>query len=130
MDSELLYILALIFNFIGMAFSLWFAIYILARSDINHFAFRAIAALLAMAFYFYCAFTWIVDPSVDTAALRSFAIVIALVAGHDLTFYLLPEDLRKKRYLLAIISRQWAWEAYNDPQNSPSIFRISDGIQS
>jgi hypothetical protein len=101
MDSELLYILALIFNFIGMAFSLWFAIYILARSDINHFAFRAIAALLAMAFYFYCAFTWIVDPSVDTAALRSFAIVIALVAGHDLTFYLLPEDLRKKRYLLA-----------------------------
>ena len=101
MDSDLLYLLTLFLNFIGMAFSLWLAIYILARSQLNHLAFRAIAALLALSLYYYGAFTWIVDPSTDTGALRSLGIVIALVATYDLTFYLLPDELRSKRYWLA-----------------------------
>jgi hypothetical protein len=101
MDSDPLYLLTLYLNFVGMAFSLWFAIYILARSHINHLAFRAVAALLALAFYFYLTFTWIVDPTTDNEALRSLAIVIALVAAHDLTHYLLPEQRRRRLYWLA-----------------------------
>ncbi|MFC1879079.1 DUF1492 domain-containing protein [Chloroflexota bacterium] len=101
MDSDPLFVLTLYTNFIGMAFSLWFAIYLLARSNINHLVFRAIAALLAMAFYYHGFFTWMVDPAVKNEEVRSVAIVIALIAAHDLTHYLLPPEKRAKLYWLA-----------------------------
>src|SRR5574341_102263 len=84
-----------------MAISLWFAIYLLARSHLNHLVFRAVVALFALVFFYNASFTEMVNPASDTDAVRSFAIVIALIATHDLTHYLLPHTERKKLYWLA-----------------------------
>jgi hypothetical protein len=101
MGSDPLYALTLFTSFIGMAFSLWFAIYLLARSEFSHLIFRAVLALLALACYFYAAFSWIVDPTVNTESIRSLGIIVALIAAHDLTHYLLPPGRREKTYWLA-----------------------------
>ena len=83
--SDLLTSLTLLTNFLCMAISLWFAIYLLARSQANHLTFRAVIALLAVAFYFGCAFTELTSPQADTSQMRSLAIIIALIAVHDRT---------------------------------------------
>jgi len=84
-----------------MAISLWFAIYLLARSHLNHLTFRAVVALIALVFFYNAAFTEMVNPASNTDAVRSFAIIIALIATHDLTHYLLPQLERRKLYWLA-----------------------------
>jgi hypothetical protein len=99
--GDLLTNLTLITNFLCMAISLWFAIYLLARSPANPLTFRAVVALLALAFYYNNAFTDMVRLSSDTGPLRSLSTLIALIAAHDLTHYLLPLQQRKKLYWIA-----------------------------
>jgi hypothetical protein len=101
MAGDLLTNLTLVTNYLCMAITLWFAIYLLARSFANPLTFRAIVALLALAFYYNSAFADIVNPDSDTGALRSTATIIALIAAHDLTHYLLPLQQRKKLYWAA-----------------------------
>lgn len=101
MASDVLSVLTLLTNFLCMAISLWFAIYILARSHLNHLTFRAVVALIALVFFYNAAFTEMVNPASNTDAVRSFAIIIALIATHDLTHYLLPPTERRKLYWLA-----------------------------
>ncbi len=52
MNGELLTNLTLFTTFLCLGFSLWFAIYPLARSHANDSIFRAIVALVALAFFF------------------------------------------------------------------------------
>lgn len=101
MPTDALALLTFLTNFLCMAISFWLAIYLLARSQSNALTFRAITALLALAFYFNTAYTEFTNPSLNTEQIRSIAVLIALVATHDLTVYLLPADLRKSRYWLA-----------------------------
>jgi len=101
MDADILAGLTLFTNFLCMAVSLWFAIYLLARSPANPLSFRAVMALLTLAFYFYTIFRQIVNPSLQMANLSSLGIILALVAAHDLTHYLLPEKKRREWYWLA-----------------------------
>jgi hypothetical protein len=101
MQSDALFTLTVITDFLILAVSLWFAIYLLARSQLNDLTFRAVAALLAVAFYYHGSFSRTVSPGAGSPAVRSLAVIVALVAVHDLTYYLLPTDLRKKRYWIA-----------------------------
>jgi hypothetical protein len=101
MASDVLSVLTLLTNFLCMAISLWFAIYLLARSHANHITFRAVVALLALVFFYNSAFTELANPTVNTGAVRSLAVIIALIATHDLTHYLLPQPQRKNSYWIA-----------------------------
>lgn len=101
MGGDALSTLTLVTNFLCMAISLWFAIYLLARSLVNHLTFRAVVALLALAFYYNSAFNDIVNANLNTVPVRSLSILIALIASHDLTHYLLPVAERRKLYWVA-----------------------------
>ena len=101
MASNMVSILTLITNFLCMVVSLWFAIYLLARSPANPLTFRADVALLAVALYYYYAYTEMVRPDSETEILRSLALLIALIATHDLTHYLLYPAQRRKLYWAA-----------------------------
>jgi len=90
--------LTLITNFMCMAISLWFAIYLLARSPADPLTFRAVIILLALAFYYNNTFTALITYNPNSGPVRSFAVLIALVAAHSLTHYLLPPAQMKKQY--------------------------------
>ena len=81
-----------------MAISLWFAIYLLARSPADPLTFRAVVILLALAFYYNNTYTSLVTSNTNTGPVRSLAVLIALVAAHSLTHYLLPTAQMKKQY--------------------------------
>jgi hypothetical protein len=98
MAGDLLTNLTLVTNFLCMAISLWFAIYLLARSPANPLTFRAVVGLLALAFFYNNAFTDMVNFTSVTGPARSLTTLIALVAGHNLTHYLLPLSQRQKLY--------------------------------
>jgi hypothetical protein len=101
MSNDLLSNLTLLTNFLCMAISLWFAIYLLARGHTSQFTFRAVVALLALAFYYNASTIEIINPSANTDGIRSLAVVIALVAIHDLTYYSLPPAVRKSHFWIA-----------------------------
>ena len=102
MASDVLYTVTLVTYFLCMVISLWFAIYLLARSLSNPLTFRAVIALLATAFYFNVSFSDLVNANASSGAVRSLAMLIALIATHDLTHSLLPLPKRK----------QLSWVAY------------------
>src|SRR4030065_2175042 len=93
--------LTLYSTFACMGLTLWFAIYLLSRSRANPLAFRAIVALVAMAFYYNYVLNALIIGQVEKSPVRLFAQTIALIAWHDLTIYLLNPQQRKKRYTLA-----------------------------
>jgi len=93
--------LTLFTTFICLGFNLWFAIYLLSRSRVNPLAFRAIVALVALAFYYNYALNTLVTGVSERSPVRLFAVTIALIACHDLTHYLLNPQQRKKQYMLA-----------------------------
>jgi hypothetical protein len=101
MSNDLLSILTLLTNLLCMAISLWFAIYLLARGHSSQFTFRAVISLLALAFYYNGAFIEIINPPANTEGIRSLAVVIALVATHDLTYYSLPPADKKRQFWIA-----------------------------
>ena len=101
MNSVLLTDWTLFTTFVCLGLTLWFAIYLLSRSHANHLTFRAIVALVALAFYFNSSLTALVNSTAEQTPLRSLATVIALIATHDLTHYLLNPEQRKKLYPLA-----------------------------
>jgi hypothetical protein len=84
-----------------MGLTLWFAIYLLSRSRANPLAFRAIVALVAMAFYYNYVLNAMINGQVEKSPVRLFTQIIALIAWHDLTIYLLSPEQRRKRYTLA-----------------------------
>lgn len=96
-----LFDLTLITTFACLGLTLWFAIYLLSHSHANPLAFRAIVALGAVAFYYGYLMTALVAGTAEKSPVRLFAITLALIAVHDLTYYLLDPPLRKKRYGLA-----------------------------
>jgi hypothetical protein len=81
-------------DFLNMALSLWIAVYIFSRGRNNRITFRAVIVLLAMAFYFLNAFTFVYNPT--NWRLSTGALLVAVVAMHNLTYLLLPERLQKK----------------------------------
>ena len=101
MAGDLLFTLTLITNFLCMAIALWFAIFLLARSSSNPLTFRAVVALLALAFYYINALEELVSSGANTGQVRSLSILITLIATHDLTHYLLPPLQRRKYYWIA-----------------------------
>lgn len=101
MDSDPLFVQTLFADFLGMVFSLWFAIYLLARSRSSQLAFSAFIALLALTFYFGFAFIDTLNLDTVTGHWRAFTIVVALAAAHNLTHYLLPTGQQLKRLWIA-----------------------------
>jgi hypothetical protein len=99
--GELLYAVTLITYFLGMVISLWFAIYLLARSLSNPLTFRAVIALLATAFYFNVSFSDLINANANSGSIRSLAVLVALIAIHNLTHILLPLQKRKQLDWLA-----------------------------
>ncbi len=95
MDNAAIITITIITDFFGLAISLWMALYLLARGHNNRLAFRAVIMLLAIAFYFLNAFMFTLNPTTLNQPLRSLSIILALVAAHNLSHYLLPPDLQK-----------------------------------
>lgn len=81
-------------DFLNMAIALWIAVYIFARGRNNRITFRAVILLLAVAFYFFNSFTFEINPA--SRLMRTGALLIAVIAMHNLTYYLLPENLQAK----------------------------------
>jgi hypothetical protein len=88
-------------TFVCLGLSLWFAIYLLSRSRTNPLAFRAIVALVALAFYYTYLVNALVTGTNEKSPVRLFAITIALIAWHDLTMTMLSPEQRRKRDTLA-----------------------------
>lgn len=101
MNGGYLLNLTLFTTFLCFGFSLWFAIYLLARNRSNQLTFRAVVALIAMAFYYNYTLYALLNAASPNDQIRSLAISIALIAWHDLTHYLLNKQQRKKYYPLA-----------------------------
>lgn len=95
------YDLTLFTTFVCLGLCLWFSIYLLSRSRANPLAFRAIIALVAMAFYYMYVLNTLVSGAAENTSIRWLAITIALIAIHDLTYYLLDPEQRRKRYAVA-----------------------------
>ena len=93
--------LTIIINFLCLAISLWFAIYLLARGLANPLTFRAVVALFSLAFFFNSSLPEIGISTSNSGAIRSLSTLIALIAVHDLTHYLLPLKFRRKFYWMA-----------------------------
>ena len=101
MNGGLLTDSTLFTTFLCLGLTLWFAIYLLSRSHANHLTFRAIVALVALAFYFNSALNALISATSEQSQIRSFTTTIALIACHDLTHYLLNPQQRKKLYPVA-----------------------------
>jgi hypothetical protein len=101
MAGDWLFSLTLITNFLSMAISLWFAIYLLARSLTNPVTFRAVIVLIALVFYFHSSFSEMTGEDVYLGVVRSLATLIALIAINDVTHFLLPEGTRIKLFWLS-----------------------------
>ena len=84
-----------------MALALFLSIFLSARASSNRLAFRAIWLLFAVAFYYFISFTNHINPFAASANLRTAALLIGIVATHNLTYLLLPERLQKKTYWIA-----------------------------
>lgn len=98
--DNLLSDITLFTTFICLGMSLWFAIYLLARSRANPLAIRAIVALAALAFYYTYLVNALVNEINEKSPVRSFAIMIALIAWHDLTLTMLNPVQYRRRYML------------------------------
>jgi hypothetical protein len=101
MNSLLLINWTLFTTFVCLGFTLWFAIYLLSRTHSNYLTFRAIVALIALAFYYNSALNAQITSSSEQSQIRSLTTIIALIACHDLTHYLLSPKQRKKLYAIA-----------------------------
>lgn len=102
MNGDLLFTLTLVTDFICIAITMWFAIYLLARSIDNPLTFRAVVALLSLGFFYINAFAALVNNDhVSTGPVRSLSILITVIAVHDLTHYMLSPSQRRKLYWVA-----------------------------
>lgn len=97
----LLPVLTLVTTCACLGLTLWFAIYLLSRSRANPLAFRAVVALMALAFYYIYVLNALVTGEAEKSPVRLFATTVALIACHDLTIYLLDPEQRRKRYPMA-----------------------------
>lgn len=79
-----------------MVVSLWLAFYLLARGHGNQASVRIFLALLALGLYYYNSFASTIDPQAANEPVREFAVTLALVAWHQLTFSLLAPETQKK----------------------------------
>ena len=98
--GEILSELTLYTTFFCLGLSLWFAIYLLSRSRANPLAFRAIVALVALAANYLYPVNALMTGQNEAFPVRSFAILVALVAWHDMTLYMLTPEHQNKRSAL------------------------------
>lgn len=87
-------------TFFCLGLSMWLAIYLLSRSRGSPLAFRAIIALLALAAYYLYLVNAQISGTQERSPVRSFAIMIALIAWHDMTLTMLSPQQQKKRAAL------------------------------
>ena len=87
-------------TFFCLGLSLWFAVYLLSRSRANPLAFRAIIALVALAAYYLYLVNALISGQNEKSPVRSFAIMVALIAWHDMTLSMLTPQQQKKRAVL------------------------------
>lgn len=95
----LLLSLTLWFDFLALSVSLWLAFYLLSRGFPSRITLRAVVVLLALSAFYLGAFYNIYHQISGTAALRAVLLVIVMATWYSLTVQLLPEQVRKKRWL-------------------------------
>jgi hypothetical protein len=101
MDGDDLFTITFITDFIVIAFSLWFALYLMVRSRSNRIAYRAVLALLGLSFYYCCAVSTTLNPEFNTASWRALSNILTLTVIQHLTYYLLPEYRQAKHHWIA-----------------------------
>ena len=101
MNTDTVYTITLITDFIGMAFSLWFALYLMVRSRSSQIAFRAVIAFISLSFYYGCVITTTLNPDFDTTSWRSLSNIFTLTVIQHLTHYLLPDHRQSKHRWIA-----------------------------
>ncbi len=101
MNQELIIVINRSLDFLGMVASLWLAFYIVARGSTNRLTFRVFVLLTTVSFYFAVVYLNNVAPFPMNGPFRSMAIMLGLTAGQNLSFYLLPEDLKKTNIWVA-----------------------------
>lgn len=85
--------LTLATDYANLVVSLWLAFYLLPRVRTNRIAVRMIMVMLAVGGYYFLNVIGL--PAVDSRT-RTLPIILALLAGHNLTHYLLPESVQRK----------------------------------
>jgi xanthosine utilization system XapX-like protein len=83
-------LVAAITDYLGLVFSLWLALYLLARGYANRLVLRAALALLAVSAYYLAAFARSTGALHTAGFFPAASIVIALMSLHNLSHYLLP----------------------------------------
>jgi hypothetical protein len=104
MTADKLFTITLTTDFMSMAFSLWFALYLMVRSRSSKITFRAVVAFVSLSFYYGCAIITTLNPDFLTASYRALSNILTLTATQHLTHYLLPDHRQPKhRWISRVI---------------------------
>lgn len=87
----------LLVDLIAMGTCLWMAFYLFARGFPSQITLRGAILLLALAVFFFSAYTNLFRQIVGMSAIRSVCLIIGLGAWHDITLYLIPPAVRHRK---------------------------------
>jgi hypothetical protein len=100
----MLFVVTSVVDFLGMAVSLWLALYLLGRGFSSRITLRGVVVLFALSAFFLGAYTNLYEQIAGLAGLRAVFLTIGLSVWNDLTHKLLPGwSQKKQRWRVVVI---------------------------
>ena len=99
---DILFPVTFIVDYLGLGFSLWLALYLLARGYPSRVTIRAVVVLLALSVFFLSASLNLHIQMPGTTALRAVMVIVSLSTWCDLTQKLLPQGIQSKNNWIVI----------------------------
>jgi hypothetical protein len=91
----MLFIITSIVDFLGMAVSLWLALYLLGRGFSSRITLRGVVVLIALSAFFLGSYISLYEQIPGVAIIRATSLTIGLAVWNDLTHKLLPSWYQK-----------------------------------
>lgn len=100
----MLFIITSVADFLGMAVSLWLALYLLGRGFPSRITLRAVIVLISLSAFFLSAYVNLYSQVAGTATIRAIFLTLGLSVWNDLTHKLLPiQSQRAHRWHVIVI---------------------------
>jgi hypothetical protein len=125
-------------DFLGMAISLWLALYLLGRGFSSRITLRAVVVLISLSAFFLGAYINVYEQIPGLGAARAFFLTIGLSVWNDLSHKLLPSWFQRKQrwrvggiYALALINMillPWSSAGFVS-QQSDALHMVQISIQ-
>ncbi len=93
----MLFTITSVVDFLGMAISLWLALYLLGRGFSSRITLRGVVVLFSLSAFFLGAYVNLYEQITDLAGLRAIFLTVGLSVWNDLTHKLLPSWSQKKQ---------------------------------